>query len=102
MSDHPKWHEWEGVGLAEPARKILYTVGFTDDITALARTIQESGWVDRRAAVEIAHVQNLRVGWHGYVDGDLVPYECDAQGFVVTGDGRSVDLVMPLTWVVVD
>jgi hypothetical protein len=101
VSAHPKWYEWEGEGLGGPDAKVMFAVGFTDDITLLAQTIRESGWVDRRRAAEIANLQNLQVGWHGYVEGELTPHACDHEGNIEVGDGRVVDIVIPLTWIVV-
>jgi hypothetical protein len=92
-----KWEEWEGAGLGD--RKIMYTPAHTDDTTDLVLAIQRTGWLDRREAIEAAHITNLRTGWYGYVTGEYSPHACDEDGNALADPSEVVEIAMPFTWV---
>jgi len=97
---HPAWQEWEGVGLAHEDDRILYTPYHTDDTESLYDTLRLTGWVSPQAARAYAvGLQDLQVGWFGYLDGAIIPRACDQDGYSLTGDGQQVELMLPLTWI---
>jgi len=103
VSRHPKWFEWEGVGLGGEDARIMYTPEHTDDLTQLTQALREAGWVNTRSeAAEIAHVQNLQVGWYGYPDSEPIPHACDDDGNTLDGNDDVVEVAIPMTWVSAD
>lgn len=94
------WDEWDGEGLGLPSdARVLYTASFSANTDALELALQRTGWVrNRHEAAELAHPENLHVGWFGYADDDVVPHACDQDGVSLVDPDLTVEVIMPMTY----
>jgi len=98
------WSEWTGEGYSSLGLPNL--IFFTEEHVdvhhelvrrALASAIQRDGSADSLGdSFKLLDTSKSKLGYAGFVDGDLEYTECDANGVTFLGD--EVEKVLPVTW----
>jgi hypothetical protein len=96
-----EWREWEGDDV--PGFMFIAPLWIEDtpaERVALAYALKQIGVTESsQRSNTLAENATFRLGWYGFVGGDLFPEVCDEHG--TTEDGATVDVPFQVTFAVI-
>lgn len=97
------WIEWEGYGVE--GNFVFMIAGWIEDTpverTLLARALREIGVTQSPPNSHVlAETVEFQLSWYGFMDGEILPSECDEDGF--TPEGDKVDAARACTFAVLE